>query len=72
METHTWFTTVELFYLVVVLMALIQLAGVLISRLRLSMLSAVKTDLQPPTSSPVVSIKRYPHRGIGKFIGLAR
>ena len=38
METHTWLTTVELVYLVVVLMGLIQLAGVLSSRFRLSKL----------------------------------
>jgi hypothetical protein len=34
METHTWLTTVELVYLVVVLMGLIQLAGVLSRRFR--------------------------------------
>ena len=43
METHTWLTTVELVYLVVVLMVLIQLAGVLSSRLRLSMLKRRKS-----------------------------
>ena len=34
METYTWLTTVELVYLVVVLMGLIQLAGVLSRRFR--------------------------------------
>ena len=42
METHTWLTTVELVYLVVVLMGLIQLAGVLSSRFRLSKLKRRK------------------------------
>ena len=42
METHTWLTTVELVYLVVVLMGLIQLAGVLSSRFRLSKLKSRK------------------------------
>ena len=36
METHIWLTTVELVYLVVVFMVLIQLAGVLSSIFRLS------------------------------------
>ena len=42
METHTWLTTVELVYLVVLLMGLIQLAGVLSSRFRLSKLKRRK------------------------------
>jgi hypothetical protein len=42
METHTWLTTVELVYLIVVLMGLIQLAEVLPSRFRLSMLKRRK------------------------------
>ena len=42
METHTWLTTVELVYLIVVLMGLIQLAEVLSSRFRLSMLKRRK------------------------------
>ena len=42
METHTWLTTVELVYLVVVLMGLIQLAGVLSSPFRLSKLKRRK------------------------------
>ena len=42
MESHTWLTTVELVYLIVVLMALFQLAGVLSSRFRLSMLKRHK------------------------------
>ena len=42
METHIWLTTVELVYLVVAFMGLIQLARVLSIRVRLAMLKRRK------------------------------
>ena len=72
METHTWLTTVELVYLVVVFMGLIQLAGVLSSRFRLSKLKRRKNwssaaEFFTSCFDQVVSIPWH-----CKFIGSAR